>query len=94
MTELTGELIRQCLDFIPADVMSNPLVKSLNTGFEQYESRCGKYTLTRENEPDYCNLSANAWKLHISNRDMRTIAHCEVENIEQVRVLIAVYKNY
>ena len=94
MTKLTGELIRQRLDFIPTDVMSNPLFKSHNTSFEQYESKCGKYTLTRENEPDYCNLSDNAWKLHISNRDMRTIAHCEVEHVEQVRILMAVYKNY
>ena len=94
MTELTGEIIRHRLDFIPSSVMSNPLLKPYNTNFEQYVSRCGKYTLTREDEPTYCNLSENAWNLHISNRDMRTIAHCGVEYVEQVRVLIAVYKNY
>lgn len=95
MAELTGELIRQRLDFIPTEVMANPLFKSHNTSFEQYESRCGRFTLTRDNDDSYfTNLSNGAWKLHIDNSDMQTIANCDVESVEQVRILMAVYGNY
>lgn len=91
MIKLTHETITKSLGFIQDDVMLNPNFEN----FEMYVSPCGRYILRRDKDDSYfTNLSNGAWKLHIDNSDMQTIGNCDVEFVEQVRVLIAVYKNY
>ena len=34
------------------------------------------------------------WNLHVDNRDMQTIASCDVEYVEQVETIMNLYKDY
>ena len=34
------------------------------------------------------------WNLHVDNRDMETIASCDVEYVEQVETIMNLYKDY
>lgn len=34
------------------------------------------------------------WHLHVDNRDMQTIASCDVEYVEQVEIIMNLYKDY
>ena len=90
MIKLTPETITKNLGF-----SQDKSFMKLNPNFEMYESPCGRYILRRDKDDSYfTNLSNDAWKLHIDNSDMQTIGNCDVEYVEQVRILIAVYKNY
>lgn len=93
MTKLTRDTILNDLGFKCSGIMNIPEVKTFAPDLQQYESQCGRYTLTSEND-EFLNLCNGAWKLHIDNSDMQTIANCEVEFVEQVRILMAIYKDY
>ena len=34
------------------------------------------------------------WHLHVDNKDMQTIASCDVEYVEQVEIIMNLYKDY
>ena len=34
------------------------------------------------------------WNLHVDNSDMQTIASCDVEYVEQIEVIMNLYKDY
>lgn len=34
------------------------------------------------------------WHLHVDNRSMQTIASCDVEYVEQVEIIMNLYKDY
>lgn len=34
------------------------------------------------------------WNLHVDNGDMQTIASCDVEYVEQVEIIMNLYKDY
>lgn len=34
------------------------------------------------------------WNLHVDNGDMQTIASCDVEYVEQVEIIMKLYKDY
>ena len=90
MIKLTSETITKNLGFSPDDMMLK-----LNPNFEMYISPCGRYILRRDKDDFYfTNLSNDAWNLHIDNSDMQTIANCDVEYVEQVRIFMAIYKDY
>lgn len=95
MIKLTPETITKNLGFSPDDMMLNKSFVGLNPSFEMYISPCGRYILRRDkNDFEFTNLSNDAWRLHIDNSDMQTIGNCDVEFVEQVRILMAIYKDY
>lgn len=96
MIKLTPETITKNLGFIPDDVMLNKMFVNSCPNFEMYNSKCGRYSLRREKDDFgfFTNLSNDAWSLHIDNSDMQTIGNCDVEFVEQVRILMAIYKDY
>ena len=58
-----------------------------------YYSPCKRFIVAKCNEGN--NIShENAWNLHIDNSDMQTLAYCDVEYIEQIQILMDMYKNY
>lgn len=58
-----------------------------------YYSPCRRFVITKDNEGNNISYS-NAWSLHVDNSDMCTLASCQVEFIEQVLVIMELYKNY
>ena len=53
------------------------------------DKRC-ELRKTDNNNIDY----EYGWHLHIDNRDMQTIASCDVEYVEQVETIMNLYKDY
>ena len=88
--------------------INNESLKSIGFIFDQEEfdffaignmerisfySPCKRFIVAKCNEGN--NISyENAWNLHIDNSDMQTIAYCDVEYIEQIQILMDLYKNY
>ena len=60
-----------------------------------YHSPCRRFVVTRcEDGNNISYRPEEAWRLHIDNSDMESIGCCDVEFIEQILVLMEIYKNY
>lgn len=89
MTKITPTTIEEVLGWKNREVF--PQYEHLNV---QYKSPDGRFNLSYT---DYVNLSDESgfgWNLHVDNSDFETIANCDVEYIDQVIEIMAIYKNY
>lgn len=60
----------------------------------QYISNCVRYRLAYSMLSCLVPDGELGWQLHIHNSNMRNIASCDVEYIEQLETLIDIYKDY
>lgn len=60
-----------------------------------YRSPCKRYVLQSTEWNNMCDpVTGWGWNLHIDNRDMCSLASCDVEFIEQVKQIMEIYKDY
>lgn len=89
MTKITMSTIGEVLGW--KDNETFPQYEHLNI---QYKSPDGRFTLSYT---DYVNLfdeSGFGWNLHVEDSKYQTLANCSVEYIEQVNIIMEIYKNY
>lgn len=91
MIRINEETLRQ-IGF-EYDKRQYELVKEFEPRWESYVSKDKRYIVSKDCDGN--NISyENAWDLHVDNSDMQTIASCSVEYIEQIQIIMDLYKNY
>ena len=73
--------------------MTKMLKSNIDPHYEYYVSHDRRYIL----QSSVNNMTLEngwGWNLHVDNSDMCSLASCDVEYIEQILNLIAIYKDY
>ena len=73
--------------------MTEMLKSNIDPHYEYYVSHNKRYIL----QSSVNNMTLEngwGWNLHVDNSDLCSIASCDVEYIEQILNLIAIYKDY
>lgn len=89
MTKITFSTIEEVLGWKDSETF--PQYDHLNI---QYKSPDGRFILSYT---DYVNLfdeTGFGWNLHVDDSSFDTLANCSVEYIEQVNIIVDIYKNY
>ena len=89
MTKIDIKTIEDVLGWKDREIF--PQHEHLNV---QYKSPDGRYTLSYTNYVNLFDESGFGWNLHVDNSVFETLANCTVEYIEQVNMIIDLYKNY
>ena len=92
MKEINKENL-EAIGFHLDEKMTEMLKSGFDTHYEYYVSHDRRYVL----QTSMNNMTLEngwGWNLHIDNSDMSSIASCDVEYIEQILNLIAIYKDY
>lgn len=67
-------------------------IKKLFPNFVSLMSEDKRFELRKT---DSSNIDCEyGWHLHVDNRSMQTIASCDVEYVEQVEIIMNLYKDY
>ena len=83
----------EAIGFHLDEKMTSMLKSNIDPNYEYYVSHNRRYVL----QSSMNNMTLEngwGWNLHIDNSDMSSIASCDVEYIEQILNLIAIYKDY
>lgn len=83
----------EAIGFHLDEKMTKMLKSNIDSHYEYYVSHDRRYVL----QSSMNNMALEngwGWNLHIDNSDMSSIASCDVEYIEQILNLIAIYKDY
>ena len=66
-------------------------IKGLYPNFVLLVSEDKRFSLTKtDNNINY----EYGWNLHVDNKNMESIASCDVEYVEQVEIIMNLYKDY
>ena len=66
-------------------------IKELYPNFVLLVSEDKRFSLTKtDNNIHY----EHGWNLHVDNKNMESIASCDVEYVEQVEIIMNLYKDY
>ena len=93
MTKKINKENLEAIGFHLDEKMTEMLKSNIDTHYEYYVSHNRRYVL----QSSMKNMTLEngwGWNLHIDNSDMSSIASCDVEYIEQILNLIAIYKDY
>lgn len=89
-TRITTEAVA-CLGFKEDHHSSNTLVKEIYPDFLLLVSEDKRFELRKTENNIH---SEYGWCLHVDNSCMQTIAMCDVEYVEQVEIIMNLYKDY
>ena len=92
MRRITKETLKEIGFRVDWETESN-FFKDIEPTYEGYVSLDKRYLINRSDKYKG-NIGENGWHLHVDNSDFQTIANCDVEYIEQVEIIMELYKNY
>lgn len=89
-TRITVESVAH-LGFKEVSSLYKNNIKELYPNFVLLVSENKRFSLTKtDNNINY----EHGWNLHVDNKNMESIASCDVEYVEQVEIIMNLYKDY
>ena len=89
-TRITIESVAH-LGFKEVSSLFKNSIKELYPNFVLLVSEDKRFSLTKtDNNINY----EHGWNLHVDNKNMESIASCDVEYVEQVEIIMNLYKDY
>ena len=89
-TRITIESVAH-LGFQEVSSLYKNSIKELYPNFVLLVSEDKRFSLTKtDNNINY----EHGWNLHVDNKNMESIASCDVEYVEQVEIIMNLYKDY
>ena len=89
-TRITIESVTH-LGFQEVSSLYKNSIKELYPNFVLLVSEDKRFSLTKtDNNINY----EHGWNLHVDNKNMESIASCDVEYVEQVEIIMNLYKDY